>query len=201
MARTAYSTDQPLANTRLKEAFWQLLAAFSYSQITVKRLCAAAQVNPNTFYYHYGSMDDLALDALNDEKLYEIPSLISDRTLTQDQKALSDALEFIAIGERWQRIRLFITSDSTVLRQHFYDTLERFWLSLIGVQKEELAEADYLDLSFILHGAMAIIDRQTEQYSLGFIKSLPERALGQGIIRTLENLMMKYKKHTAGLES
>ena len=72
--------------------------------------------------------------------------------------------------------------------------MERFWLSLIGVQKGELAEADYLDLSFILHGAMAIIDRQTEQYSLGFIKSLPERALGQGIIQTLENLMMKYKK-------
>lgn len=194
MARPAYSMDQPTAKTRLKEAFWQLLSAYSYSQITVKRLCAAAQVNPNTFYYHYGSMDDLAMDALNDEKLYEIPTFISDRMLTQNQYALSKALEYIAIDKRWQRIRLFVSSDSTILRQHFYDTMEQFWLSLIGVQKEELAETDYLDFSFILHGAMAIIDRQTEQYSLGFIKSMPERALGQGIIQTLENLITKYKK-------
>lgn len=194
MARPAYRTDQLTAKNRIKEAFWQLLSSSSYSQITVKRLCAAAHVNPNTFYYHYVTMDDLALDALNDEKLHEIPTFISDRMLTQNQYALSEALEFIAIDERWRRIRLFVSSDSTILRQHFYEMMEQFWLSLIGVQKEELAETDYLDFSFILHGAMAIIDRQTEQYSLGFIKSMPERALGQGIIQTLENLITKYKK-------
>ena len=70
--------------------------------------------------------------------------------------------------------------------------MEQFWLSLIGVHKEDLAETDYLDFTFILHGAMAIIDRQTERYSLDFIQSLPDRALGQGIIQTLENLTVKY---------
>lgn len=200
MARPAYSTDQPTAKTRIKEAFWQLLSSSGYSQITVKRLCAAAQVNPNTFYYHYGSMDDLALDALNDEKLYEIPTFISDRMITKNQNVLSEALKYIAINKRWQRIRLFVSSDSTILRQQFYDTMEQFWLSLIGAQKEELTEADYLDFSFILHGAMAIIDKQTEQYSFDFIKSLPERALGQGIIQTLENLTVKYQKYTGGTE-
>lgn len=200
MARPVYGTDQPTAKTRIKEAFWQLLSSSSYGQITVKRLCAAAQVNPNTFYYHFESMDDLALDALNDEKLYEIPTFISDKVLMQNPNALSEALEYIAIDERWQRIRLFVSSDSTILRQHFYDTMEQFWLSLIGVQKEELAETDYLDFSFILHGAMAIIDRQTEQYSLAFIKSLPQRALGQGIIQTLENLVLKYKQQTISRE-
>ena len=196
MARPVYSADQPTAKTRLKEAFWQLLSSSGYSQITVKRLCAAARVNPNTFYYHYGSMDDLALDALNDEKLYEIPTFLSDRMLTQNQHALSEALEYIAIDERWQRIRLFVSSDSTILRQHFYNTIEQFWLSLIGVQKEELEEPDYLDFTFILHGAMAIIDRQTERYSLDFIQSLPDRALGQGIIQTLEDLTVKYNPAT-----
>ena len=92
-----------------------------------------------------------------------------------------------------EKIRLFITSDSTILHQHFYDTMEQFWLSLIGVNKESLSEADYLDFTFILHGAVSIISRQTEHHNLDFIKSLPDRALGQGIIQTLENLIIKYQ--------
>ena len=193
MARPSYDKDQPTAQSRLKEAFWQLLAENRYSQITVKKLSSSAQVNPNTFYYHYDSMDDLAFDALNDEKLYEIPSIIRTGILSETQLSLSEALEYIVIGERWKKIRLFITSDSTVLHQLFYDTMEQFWLSIIGVHRENLSEADALDLTFILHGAVSVIQRQTDQYSLDFIKSLPDRPLGQGIMQTLENLIIKYQ--------
>ena len=192
MARPAYDNSQLTAKARLKESFWKLLSETNYSHITVKKLSALAQVNPNTFYYHYNTMDDLALDALNDEKLYEIPSIIRTKILSDNQISLGEALEYIVINERWKRRRLFIISDSTILQQHFYNTMEQFWLSLIGVPKENLSEADYLDFTFILHGAISIIKMQTEHYNLDFLKSLPNRALGQGIIRTLENLIIKY---------
>ena len=192
MARPAYDNSQLTAKARLKESFWKLLSETNYSHITVKKLSALAQVNPNTFYYHYNTMDDLALDALNDEKLYEIPSIIRTKILSDNQISLGEALEYIVINERWKRIRLFIISDSTILQQHFYNTMEQFWLSLIGVPKENLSEADYLDFTFILHGAISIIKMQTEHYNLDFLKSLPDRALGQGIIQTLENLIIKY---------
>lgn len=192
MARPAYDNSQLTAKACLKESFWKLLSETNYSHITVKKLSALAQVNPNTFYYHYNTMDDLALDALNDEKLYEIPSIIRTKNLSDNQISLGEALEYIVINERWKRIRLFIISDSTILQQHFYNTMEQFWLSLIGVPKENLSEADYLDFTFILHGAISIIKMQTEHYNLDFLKSLPNRALGQGIIRTLENLIIKY---------
>ena len=192
MARPAYDNSQLTAKARLKESFWKLLSETNYSHITVKKLSALAQVNPNTFYYHYNTMDDLALDALNDEKLYEIPSIIRTKILSDNQISLGEALEYIVINERWKRIRLFIISDSTILQQHFYNTMEQFWLSLIGVPKENLSEADYLDFTFILHGAISIIKMQTEHYNLNFLKSLPDRALGQGIIQTLENLIIKY---------
>ena len=192
MARPAYDNSQLTAKARLKESFWKLLSETNYSHITVKKLSSLAQVNPNTFYYHYNTMDDLALDALNDEKLYEIPSIIRTKILSDNQISLGEALEYIVINERWKRIRLFIISDSTILQQHFYNTMEQFWLSLIGVPKENLSEADYLDFTFILHGAISIIKMQTEHYNLDFLKSLPNRALGQGIIRTLENLIIKY---------
>lgn len=192
MARPAYDNSQLTAKARLKESFWKLLSETNYSHITVKKLSALAQVNPNTFYYHYNTMDDLALDALNDEKLYEIPSIIRTKILSDNQISLGEALEYIVINERWKRIRLFIISDSTILQQHFYNTMEQFWLSFIGVPKENLSEADYLDFTFILHGAISIIKMQTEHYNLDFLKSLPDRALGQGIIQTLENLIIKY---------
>ena len=192
MARPAYDNSQLTAKARLKESFWKLLSETNYSHITVKKISALAQVNPNTFYYHYNTMDDLALDALNDEKLYEIPSIIRTKILSDNQISLGEALEYIVINERWKRIRLFIISDSTILQQHFYNTMEQFWLSLIGVPKENLSEADYLDFTIILHGAISIIKMQSEHYNLDFLKTLPDRALGQGIIQTLENLIIKY---------
>ena len=192
MARPAYDNSQLTAKARLKESFWKLLSETNYSHITVKKLSSLAKVNPNTFYYHYNTMDDLAFDALNDEKLHEIPSIIRTKILSKNQISLSETLEYIVINERWKRIRLFIISDSTILQQHFYNTMEQFWLSLIGVPKENLSEADYLDFTFILHGAISIIKMQTEHYNLNFLKSLPDRALGQGIIQTLENLIIKY---------
>ena len=62
---------------------------------------------------------------------------------------------------------------------------------MIGIQKEALSGEDILDLSFILHGAMAIIEQQKEQYSFDFINALPDRPLGQGILQTLETLVIK----------
>lgn len=103
MARPSFNNTQLTAKERLKEAFWKLLSENDYSHITVKKLSTLAQVNPNTFYYHYVSMDELAFDALNDEKLHEIPSILRTKILPMNQISLSEALEYIVIGERWKK--------------------------------------------------------------------------------------------------
>lgn len=193
MARPAYKKDQITAKEQLKKSFWKLLSENKYSRITVKMLSSEAGVNPNTFYYHYDTMDSLALDALNDEKLSEIPTAIRSTILKDSHLSFDSALEYIALNDRWGKIRLFINSDSAELRKYFYDTMEMFWLSLIGVAKSELSQSDYLDLTFILHGAISIINLQTEQYNLDFLKSILERPLGQGIMQTLAHLMLKYQ--------
>lgn len=194
MARPVYVNDQLTAQARLKSAFWELLSENGYKQITVRKLSAKAGVNPNTFYYHYDSMDSLAFDALDDEKLFEIPSLIHSGLPVENRNVLSETLEYISFGERWKKIRLFVSSDSIVLRRHFYNMLEQFWLSVIGVEKDKLAKEDYDDLTFILNGALSIVSRQTKQLDLSFIKTLPERPLGQGILQTMDSLSRKYKK-------
>lgn len=44
---------------RVKNAFFQLLGAKEFSQITVTELCQMAEINRTTFYKHYLDMDDL----------------------------------------------------------------------------------------------------------------------------------------------
>ncbi len=64
------------AQTRLHEAFWEALAALPYAQMTVTRVCQAAGLNRNSFYYHYSSIAELAEDALAAAFPVEMPALI-----------------------------------------------------------------------------------------------------------------------------
>ena len=193
MARPVYRGDTPTAVTKLKDAFWQLLGSMNYSHITVKKLTAAAGVNPNTFYYHFATMDDLAKAALKEVQLSELPLLLMSRFTTGSVPAgaLPDPG---SLEERWQKIRLFLRSDSTVLQQYIYDLMEQFWLEAIGVEKTDLSREEYLELIFVLNGAVSVIRQQDREYDASFLETLPERPLGRGILQTLDELMKKYKK-------
>ena len=192
MARPAYRGDQPTARERLREAFWVLLEKEGYGRITVKELASQAGVNPNTFYYHYTAMEDLARDALDAEKLHEIPEAIRD-SARPGNVSLEDALSLVAVGDRWRRIRLFSSSDSSVLRRLFYEAFEDFWLSLLGVSRQDLSDEDALDLAFMLNGAMGVIALQGDDYDMGYVRSLPERPLGRGLNETVERLAERYR--------
>ncbi len=190
MARPAYRDDQPTARERMREAFWELLEHEGYGRITVKALASQANVNPNTFYYHYASMEDLARDALDAEKLSEIPEAIRDSA--SGGVPLPEALAYVAVGGRWGRVRMFVASDSAALRAMFYETLEGFWLQVLGIEKEGLAPEDALDLAFMVNGAMGVIALQGDEYDPSFLRSLPERELGRGIMRALGRMVERY---------
>lgn len=190
MARPVYRGDAPTATAKLKEAFWQLLGEMNYSRITVKKLTDAAGLNPNTFYYHFATMDDLAGAALEEVQLSELPPLLMDRFL--HGSAPNGDPDSAGLEERWQKIRLFLRSDSTVLQQLVYDLLEAYWLEAIGVSKGELTREEYLDLTFLLNGAVSVIRLQGREYDLSFLQTLPDRPLGQGVLQTLQDLMVKY---------
>ncbi len=193
MARPAYRGAEPTARERMREAFWALLEREGYGRITVKALASQAGVNPNTFYYHYGSMEDIARDALDAEKLSEIPEAIRD-SANPGSLPLADALSYVAVGGRWRRIRLFVASDSPVLRRLFYEAFEGFWLSLLDVGKDDLSDEDALDLAFMLNGAMGVIALQGDDYDMGYLRSLADRPLGRGLIETLARLAARHEK-------
>ena len=66
MARPAKGSG-PGAVERLAEAFWGMLSEMPYSEIKVVSLARRAGASPNTLYYHFGCVADLARYALEAE--------------------------------------------------------------------------------------------------------------------------------------
>lgn len=64
MSRPRHDSDQLPATTRMENAFWSLLEERDYTKITVTDIVNIANVNRNSFYYHYCKLDNLAETAI-----------------------------------------------------------------------------------------------------------------------------------------
>lgn len=60
MSRPRHDSEILPAKERLENAFWTLLEEHDYDRITVTDVVHAAQVNRNSFYYHYSGLPELA---------------------------------------------------------------------------------------------------------------------------------------------
>ena len=76
MARPKKDAEGLAARERIVEAFWRLIEQKPYSDITIRGLCAAAQVNPNTFYRYFACMDDLAKRAFEENLVDGFPRML-----------------------------------------------------------------------------------------------------------------------------
>lgn len=191
MARPIYNTNQKTAKERIKDTFWDMLSKMQYGHITVKELSKRAAINPNTFYYHYETMDELAIDAFEEDKLTEIPDIIFKGIVSGSQIQLLNSIKNIMLNDRWKRLRYFTRDDSPFLRHHFIHTVEEYWLSIIGISKEELTDDERLDFEFILYGVVTMLGNHLDEQDFNYLISFPNRALGHGIIQTLKNLIKK----------
>lgn len=76
MARPKKDAEGLAARERIVEAFWRLIEQKPYSDITIRGLCAMAQVNPNTFYRYFACMDDLAKRAFEENLVDGFPRML-----------------------------------------------------------------------------------------------------------------------------
>ena len=67
MPRPRLDCDTPSAIQRMIDTFWQLLTERNYRSITVTDIVRRANVNRNSFYYHFNKLDELAYRAIHDE--------------------------------------------------------------------------------------------------------------------------------------
>lgn len=186
--------DSGQAAIRIKDAFWSMLAEMPYDHITVHGLSRRANVNHNTFYYHFENIDDLAQKALECNMIPEIPSLI----LHGLQKGSFDQLVSL-IDERkrinFERACLAIRSNSPYLQSLIKDRFKNLWLNQLDIREEDLALEDEIELSFILNGLVATVGSYFREVSTETIARVFERPLYQAAITSPISLRERHCKN------
>lgn len=99
-----------------------MLAAGPYEKITVRALAKKANVSPNTLYYHFSCVEDVARSALDEVVDEDLARAILQMNAGAGQEALRPLLSRDA--ERFARVRLFASCGSGKLSPMLVQKLE-----------------------------------------------------------------------------
>lgn len=186
MARPRADAGEMPARQRVIEAFWAMLSEGPYEGITVRGLAARANVSPNTLYYHFECVEDVAATALAEEIDEGAARIVMSLGV-----GAGDAAELAHLGAadagRFARIRLFAASGSGALSRMLTAALVRTWLSAAGVDEPSLSDDARRDLTFVLGGVVALLgsDLADDPAALARLFSRP---LGRGVAETMAAL-------------
>ena len=173
------------AYERIIAAFWDMLAEMPYSKVTLTGLSQKAGVNHNLIYYYFENMDDLA------EKLFQknLESGEPQQMIRQMLTGNVNAGKILDSDEKallFKRMRLFMRNDSAFLNGIARNAILAEWLKSSGRDMEQLTVAERIDMQFVIGGFMSILGNPDNELSM--LTGLPERALGEGIRKTILRL-------------
>lgn len=171
----------------IKESFLGLLAEKKIRKITVKEICARAQVNRATFYKYYANPYDL-LERIEEELFEEMSSKVLSK-IKQDIYTITDqAFEIIRKNAEVCRILFSENGDKRFLKKIMSlsreKTVETWKAKYPSATK---AQIDYL-FAFIMSGAVAVI----EQWVNGGLKETPFE-LGEIADKVCQNWLRRAK--------
>ncbi|MDR0388132.1 MAG: TetR/AcrR family transcriptional regulator [Treponema sp.] len=145
----------------LAESLIELMQARPVSAISIKELCALADINRSTFYDHYKSpydilrqIEDAALEALDNIQVKS--AFLSGKT--EQQHFVEGILQFIIDNKNWSQVLMSEHGDIQFQRKLFSFIQQK---GLIKFKKsdpvDERAKAYYL--VFALNGSIALIQQ------------------------------------------
>lgn len=187
MARPRSDQEGPSAKERIEQAFWQLLEQKPYRQITVKELTQTAQVNHNTFYYHYDNVDDLASQV--------VPLVFSQPTINAlTESILHGGIDTTLLRDdehirlRYRHIRLLLGSESPELLLPIKQNVFDCWLSILGLELEGLPAEDQAKLEFVWGGLTAAITSEQGASFEGYM-ALLEGSIGAAASAVIQDIV------------
>ncbi|MCD8317251.1 MAG: TetR/AcrR family transcriptional regulator [Eggerthellaceae bacterium] len=162
MPRPRKNQEGLSAKQRLAEAFWKSLEEKPYSSITVSGLSKEAHVNPNTFYYYYSGLDNMAKSLFVEDLAADSDLILSVVLNGQDQLALwleeNDGNEqaVASMEARFRKASLLLNSGSTYLADLFKDELLGVWEKKYGYGRSNMSEVELMELNFIFDGIIGL---------------------------------------------
>lgn len=186
MPRPRHDSELLPAKERMRNAFWALLEDREYRKITVTDIVHEAQVNRNSFYYHYGSLSELADDAILQEvENTSIAQLVDETTDDHGIPSMDDA-----VREHWhKRISAAINSSEHRTRLNhmallagphsspeLMDSLRDFTrmtlFTALKLDESDMTLRSDLYIDFAVGGILAILRRWPELREMNVAQTL-----------------------------
>ena len=151
------------AKDRLENAFWELLSEREYNKITVTDIVRTADVNRNSFYYHFSGLPELAdsaiLHAVEDTPMPGVPG----RDFNPDTEWRKHVTALLRDPEQRQRLdRLALLAgphSSPELVESLQDFGRLTLISVLGLDADHLDLKTDLMLDFTVGGMLAVLCR------------------------------------------
>lgn len=188
MARPRKADEDNAAALKIENAFWKLLEKHPYQEITVLMVVQEADVNRNSFYYHYENIGDLAKKAfsnavgtdLSKNLISELVSRASNTRGTEKFSAIPQALPYA------RKIMLCARSQSPLLHRLVKELISDAWLSALCIDKNKLSQTEQLEVGFIFSGLVALLGSEIIKNNPLALTKLPETAMGKCAVKTLK---------------
>ena len=151
------------AKERLENAFWELLSEREYNKITVTDIVRTADVNRNSFYYHFSGLPELAdsaiLHAVENTPMPGMPGRDFDPD-TEWRKHVTALLRDPEQRQRLDRLALLAGPHSS---PELVSLLQEFgrltMISVLGLDADNLDLKTDLMLDFTVGGMLAVLQR------------------------------------------
>lgn len=151
------------AKDRLENAFWELLSEREYNKITVTDIVRTADVNRNSFYYHFSGLPELAdsaiLHAVEDTPMPGVPG----RDFNPDTEWRKHVTALLRDPERRQRLDRLALLAGPHSSPELVSSLKEFgrltMISVLGLDADSLDLKTDLMLDFTVGGMLAVLQR------------------------------------------
>ena len=151
------------AKERLENAFWELLSEREYRKITVTDIVRTADVNRNSFYYHFTGLPELAdsaiLHAVENTPLPSAPNA----NFNPDNEWRKHVTALLREPEQRRRLdRLALLAgphSSPELVESLQDFGRLTLISVLGLDADHLDLKTDLMLDFTVGGMLAVLRR------------------------------------------
>lgn len=151
------------AKERLENAFWELLSEREYNKITVTDIVRTADVNRNSFYYHFSGLPELAdsaiLHAVENTPMPGMPGRDFDPD-TGWRKHVTALLRDPEQRQRLDRLALLAGPHSSPELVSSLKEFGRFtMISVLGLNADNLDLKTDLMLDFTVGGMLSVLQR------------------------------------------
>lgn len=151
------------AKDRLENAFWELLSEREYNKITVTDIVLTADVNRNSFYYHFSGLPELAdsaiLHAVEDTPMPGVPG----RDFNPDTEWRKHVTALLRDPEQRQRLDRLALLAGPHSSPELVSSLKEFgrltMISVLGLDADNLDLKTDLMLDFTVGGMLAVLQR------------------------------------------